>query len=97
MALTNKCMICAHPDIETNPDRVNSGRDTMWVDCPYCGRFEITWIASAHLTAIRNSRRATDVQMTEIRHLLSEWLRGGVTRTITVTTIEQAFLEVVSW
>ena len=35
--------------------------------------------------------------MTEIRHLLSEWLRGGVTRTITVTTIEQAFLEVVSW
>ena len=49
------------------------------------------------MTAIQQEKRATDTQMTEIRHLLSEWLRGGVTRTITVTTIEQAFLEVVSW
>ena len=97
MALTSQCMICARPDTTTEPEMVSAGRDTMWVDCSYCGRFEITWIASAHLKALQHGKRATDTQMTEIRHLLSEWLRSGVTRTITVTTVEQALLEVLSW
>ena len=96
MALTSQCVICARPDT-TEPETVSGERDTMRVRCPYCGRFEITWIASAHLKALQHGKRATDTQMTEIRHLLSEWLRSGVTRTITVTTVEQALLEVLSW
>lgn len=90
-------MICARPDTTTEPEMVGGGRDTMWVRCAYCGRFEITSVASARLKALQDGKRATDTQMTEIRHLLSEWLRSGVTKTITVTTVEQALLEVMAW
>ena len=94
---TRDCLVCHAPDsiVEQVADNGRI-RDATWVDCPQCGRFEITGPAVATLRSL--SERVGSANAMIATKLLSKWIAERMPRdpTVTVMVAEEALEEALS-
>ncbi len=94
---TRNCLVCHTPNSVLEQVTSNGRiKDAIWVDCPQCGRFEITGPAVATLRSF--SERVGSAKAMVATELLSRWIAERMPRnpTVTVMVAEEVLEEALS-